>query len=93
MVVDPLLNGVIIIFNPEWIVSAEEEPDRIDQLYGNAGKDLIRSFGGNDDVSGKDGADRIEGRTGEDTLDGGVGNDIMLEKAGIDTLTSALNEK
>ena len=53
---------------------------------------LIRSFGGNDDISGKDGADRIEGGTGEDTLDGGAGNDIVLGEAGSDIVAGDEND-
>ncbi|SER25795.1 Ca2+-binding protein, RTX toxin-related [Nitrosomonas sp. Nm51] len=66
------------------IVGAEEEPGRVDILFGSDGNDLIQGFGGNDDVSAKGGDDRIEGGAGQDDLAGGADNDIILGGAGSD---------
>jgi len=60
------------------ITGAEEEPDRVDILFGSANNDLIKSLGGNDTVDGKAGDDRIEGGGGQDQLRGGSGNDVVL---------------
>ncbi|MEZ5678970.1 MAG: calcium-binding protein [Nitrosomonas sp.] len=92
--VDAETDGVQIGYDElgNVIVGAEEEPDRVDILFGSAGNDLIQSFGGNDDVLGKDGADRIEGGAGEDTLDGGAGNDIVLGGAGSDIVMGGEND-
>jgi Ca2+-binding RTX toxin-like protein len=63
-------------------------------LFGNTGKDLLRSgsaaerlFGGlgNDTIDGKRGNDAINGGDGNDTLRGGSGNDAIDGNRGDDT--------
>src|SRR5690606_8504847 len=50
------------------IVGAEEDPGRVDILFGSANNDLIKNLGENDTVDGKAGDDRIEGGAGQDDL-------------------------
>lgn len=74
------------------IVGAEEEPDRVDILFGSANNDLIKSLGGNDTVDGKAGDDRIEGGGGQDQLRGGLGNDVVLGGGGSDIISGHEND-
>jgi Ca2+-binding RTX toxin-like protein len=64
------------------------------RLFGDAGRDLLRSgsaaerlFGGigNDTIDGKRGNDAINGGDGNDTLRGGTGNDTIDGNRGDDT--------
>ena len=70
-----------IITNP-----GQAEADRVDELWGSAGNDLIQVKGGDDWVNGKAGDDQIEGGAGRDILNGDLGNDLLVGGAGNDDL-------
>jgi len=59
-----------------------------DQIFGNAGDDVIDGGAGNDTIDGGAGNDRIFGGDGDDTLTGGAGVDIIYGGFGNDIITS-----
>jgi VCBS repeat-containing protein len=61
-------------------------------LVGNAGRDYIQGFDGNDTMSGGGSADYLDGGTGNDNLDGGADNDFLLGGAGADTMIGGLGD-
>jgi hypothetical protein len=59
-----------------------------DQIFGNAGDDVIDGGAGNDTIDGGAGNDRIFGGDGNDTLTGGAGVDTIYGGFGNDIITS-----
>ncbi len=53
---------------------------------GNALANVIRAFGGNDNINGANGDDEIYGGVGNDTLNGGNNNDRLYGQSGNDSL-------
>ena len=64
----------------DWI------PSR-DDLFGDAGDDLIYAGSAEDNVWGGDGDDTLFGGDAADTIDGGAGGDILWGGAGADDIT------
>jgi Ca2+-binding RTX toxin-like protein len=54
-------------------------------IFGNAGRDTLVGFDGNDNLDGGAGDDLLAGLNGSDTLLGGAGNDNLQGAAGGDT--------
>lgn len=48
-----------------------------EQMFGDAGDDVIEGKGGNDEIFGEDGNDTIMGDAGRDFISGGLGNDDL----------------
>ncbi|MDX2307110.1 MAG: NosD domain-containing protein [Hyphomicrobium sp.] len=70
--------------------------DFAQEIYGNAGVNILRAFDGNDAVYGLAGADTVNGGLGNDTLAGGADNDVfvfnsVLSASNIDTLLDFSN--
>ncbi len=57
-----------------------------DVLVGDAGRNVLYSYGGNDRVEGRAGSDDLFGGAGEDLLLGEDGNDALFGEAGNDIL-------
>lgn len=57
-----------------------------DQLFGNAGANVLSGGDGNDLLEGRDGNDTLYGGAGSDTLVGGAGDDHLYGGAGSDLL-------
>ncbi|WP_395613893.1 M10 family metallopeptidase C-terminal domain-containing protein [Allosphingosinicella sp.] len=55
-------------------------------VWGNAGANVLNGGDGNDAVSGFDGSDTLYGGDGNDLVDGGEGNDSLFGGNGTDTL-------
>jgi VCBS repeat-containing protein len=58
-----------------------------DQIYGNAGNNVLTGREGDDLIDGGDGSDTLDGDAGDDVLLGGKGDDVLRGGAGIDALT------
>jgi Ca2+-binding RTX toxin-like protein len=56
------------------------------RLFGDAGKDLLRSGSARERLFGGSGNDTIDGRRGNDLIEGGAGNDAINGGDGNDTL-------
>jgi Ca2+-binding RTX toxin-like protein len=61
-------------------------------LVGNAGRDYIQGFDGNDTMTGGGSADFLDGGTGNDSLDGGADNDYLFGGVGADTMIGGLGD-
>src|SRR5262245_22729951 len=55
-----------------------------DNIYGDAGNDTLKGFGGDDWIYGGDGTDTLYGGNGGDVLDGGAGADSLYGNDGVD---------
>jgi Ca2+-binding RTX toxin-like protein len=85
------------------VLQSNSAQSKADTIWGGAGDDTIKSFGGSDSLMGDAGNDLLDGGTGADTLIGGNGNDLFLVDAtgdrvyeyggsssGIDTIEGAV---
>ncbi|AUQ66364.1 calcium-binding protein [Phaeobacter inhibens] len=63
--------------------------DGADTVWGEAGDDLIKTYGDKDQIQGGTGDDTIYGGSGDDTLWGGEGNDSLFGDAGNDVMRGA----
>ena len=63
-----------------------------DTLTGGPLADVLRSYGGNDSISGGAGDDTIDGGLGNDTLNGGSGHDVITTGGGADVIIVGLGE-
>lgn len=52
--------------------------DLAEELYGNAGDDIMAGKGGDDRLDGGDGGDRLSGGAGSDKVSAGAGNDTVV---------------
>ncbi len=58
----------------------------IDSVIGSVNADMIKAYGGNDDVAGGGGDDKLYGGLGDDLLKGETGRDRIYGEDGADTL-------
>lgn len=56
------------------------------ELFGTRLADLIRGFGGNDEIEARAGNDQVYGGAGNDEIDGDAGNDTLYGDSGNDEL-------
>ena len=83
------LGGTDTLVNIEWVNASRFN----DTVIGDANRNLLRGFGGNDTIYGGDGNDQLEGDqlsnptlTGDDVLFGEGGNDQIFGNAGNDSI-------
>ncbi|WP_144187078.1 calcium-binding protein [Elioraea rosea] len=81
-----LTPGVFV--QPDGLISIENAigSKYDDQIYGDAGANLLQGLGGNDYIRGREGNDHLLGGDGNDTLYGDDGSDEVSGGNGNDTL-------